>query len=98
MKTIIIPANKSDMKRLGIQPWDEQKTAITITLTPAYGRDYTNLKDLKRDWNADKDFILQAFGHRYDGKPANKSDMKRSESGYFKVRYNKLTKVAMLSV
>lgn len=32
-----------------------------MTLTPAYGRDYTSAKAAKADFDAEKDFILQSF-------------------------------------
>lgn len=35
-----------------------------ITLTPAYGRDYKFAKDVKADWESNKDFII----HRHSGR------------------------------
>lgn len=32
-----------------------------IEAVPAYGRDYTNQKDVKSDWDAGKDFIAMSF-------------------------------------
>lgn len=43
-----------------------------IEVEPAYGRDYKNQKDLKADWNANKDFRDTASG-RY----VNKADADR---------------------
>ena len=31
----------------------------TITLTPAYGRDYSSKANVLADWDANKDFIIQ---------------------------------------
>jgi hypothetical protein len=45
-----------------------------ITVTPAYGRDYKTAKAAKADWKAGKDFIINAFGHPYDGKPISIRD------------------------
>ena len=30
------------------------------TLTPAFGRDYKNIRDLKHDWANNRDFVLNA--------------------------------------
>jgi hypothetical protein len=43
-----------------------------VTLSPAYGRDYKSAKAVKADYDAGKDFILNAFGCRWNGKPINK--------------------------
>ena len=45
-----------------------------LTLIPAYGRDYKSGKAVKADWEDNKDFIIQSFGHPYDGKYINKKD------------------------
>ncbi len=50
-----------------------------ITLIPAYGRDYKSKKALMDDFDGDKDFIIQDFFNKYDGKPCNKSDLKRDD-------------------
>ena len=63
-----------------------------ITLIPAYGRDYKSKKDVLADWNAGKDFVIQAIMHPYDGKPANKRDM-ATETSSVMLRYQRLTKV-----
>jgi hypothetical protein len=31
----------------------------TITLTPAYGRDYSSKANVLADWDANKDFVIQ---------------------------------------
>jgi hypothetical protein len=65
----------------------------TITVVPAYGRDYKNRNDVLADWNANKDFIIQDFFNPYDGKPANKSDL----VGYtVNIRYSNLMKIAVV--
>jgi hypothetical protein len=46
-----------------------------MTLTPAYGRDYKSKKAVLADWEAGKDFIIADITSRWDGKPANKSDL-----------------------
>jgi hypothetical protein len=64
-----------------------------ITLTPAYGRDYKNIKAILDDWDSGKDFLIAQFGHPYDGKPANKSDLTEHSVS---VRYSKLRKVTLI--
>jgi len=64
-----------------------------ITLIPAYGRDYKSVKAIKEDWNAGKDFLIAQYGHPYDGKAANKSDMK---GVVVSIRYSKMRKVTII--
>jgi hypothetical protein len=60
-----------------------------ITLTPAYGRDYTSKAKAIADWEAGKDFILNDFESRWNGKPVNISQL----PGKVLIRYGKLRKV-----
>ena len=65
----------------------------TITVVPAYGRDYTSKAKVLADWNANKDFIIQDLFNPYDGKPANKSDLR----GYtVNIRYSNLMKILVV--
>ena len=48
---------------------------MTITLTPAYGRDYKTAKAAKADFAAGKDFIIANFNHPYSGKPCNREQL-----------------------
>ncbi len=34
---------------------------MSITVTPAYGRDYTSAAKAKSDWDSGKDFVLNSF-------------------------------------
>ena len=45
---------------------------IWVEVEPAYGRDYTNAKDVKADWAANKDFRDTASGQY-----TNKADIDR---------------------
>ena len=45
-------------------------------LIPAYGRDYTSKAKVLADFHADKDFIISDIASRWDGKSANKPDLK----------------------
>jgi hypothetical protein len=68
--------------------------ARTVTVTPAYGRDYKSAKGALADWYHGKDFILQDVQSRYDGKPINLCDA--SEAGLkVKIRFANNRKVVM---
>ena len=63
---------------------------IYLTLVPAYGRDYSNIKSVLADFDNDKDFIVSTFG--YPEKPVNKSNL--IEMGYacVSIRFDRLRK------
>jgi hypothetical protein len=66
-----------------------------MTLTPAYGRDYKSAKEVKADWEANKDFIIADISSPYDGKPMNKQD---APKGTYNIRYKKLTQICVITV
>lgn len=65
-----------------------------MILVPAYGRDYKNAAAVKKDWEANKDFIVMDISMgRDDGRYINKSDFDAIKnqaltSGSY-IRYNK---------
>ncbi len=61
-------------------------------LVPAYGRDYTSMKAVQADFNADKDF--QTAGGQY----INRLQVKELGMRTIQVRYGKLRKIGMLKV
>ena len=66
------------------------KKVNTITLIPAYGRDYHSKADVLADWEANKDFIIANVTHRYMGKPANRSQIEEAHpTSKVKLRYHK---------
>lgn len=67
-----------------------------ITLTPAYGRDYTSGKAAQADFDADKDFILNDMSSPYDGKPVNKSQIDKGTT--VNLRYKRLTQIKVVKV
>jgi len=69
----------------------------SLTLTPAYGRDYKNAKDVKTDFNSNKDFIVADFFNQYDGKPANKQDLTGAYDQVM-IRYKKLTQITLIKL
>jgi hypothetical protein len=59
---------------------------MTITLVPAYGRDYTSKKLALADFNAGKDFKICDMSSPWDGKYCSIRDL----SGYtVRIRYKK---------
>jgi len=67
-----------------------------MTLTPAYGRDYTSVKKVKADWEANKDFVIADVFHPDSGRYVNKQDLPAGTS--VNVRYAAMRKVCVLKV
>jgi hypothetical protein len=61
------------------------------SLVPAYGRDYKNKKEILKDFNGHKDFILMPES-RYINKPQIKKGIT------VHIRYKKLTSVCAIKV
>lgn len=64
-----------------------------ITVLPAYGRDYKSAKDVKADWDANKDFVICDIMSPDDGRYINKQDAKGMTVN---IRYSKKTKVTVV--
>ena len=69
-----------------------------MTLTPAYGRDYTSKAKAEKDFRAGKDFIISDMFHQYDGKPVNITDLKATGCKTVNIRYKGLRSVAVIEV
>ena len=67
-----------------------------ITLTPAYGRDYRSKREAVEAFKSGADFILNSFTSQFDGKPCSIRDFSPGDA--VKVRYNNLTRVAVVTV
>ncbi len=67
----------------------------TLTVTPAYGRDYKSGKAAKQAWREGKDFIIANIMHKYDGKPMNKQDADQSQTTVM-IRYKGLTQLTIV--
>ena len=63
----------------------------TLTLVPAYGRDYASMAAVEQDWKSGKDFAIAA-----SGKYCSKRDFKPGQQVW--VRYARLRKVMCLTV
>jgi len=62
-----------------------------IEVTPAYGRDYKNQREVKADWDADKDFRDTVSGRYINKSGAQAAGLKVI------VRYGKLLKVMSMN-
>ena len=63
---------------------------MSMTLTPAYGRDYKSKAAVLADLKADKDFL-------FFGKPINRPQLLETGKPFFNARYNSLRKVSVIS-
>lgn len=66
------------------------------TISPAYGRDYKNKKQIEADFNAEKDFIIEDYGHPYSGRYVNKQQMLDQKT--VGVRYGKMRKYVTIKI
>lgn len=66
-----------------------------MTLTPAYGRDYKSIKDAKADFDANKDWIIDDYFSKWDGKPVNKEQLIGET---VTLRFNQLTETTTFTV
>jgi len=62
-----------------------------VTVSPAYGRDYTSQKAAKADWAAGKDFVIQSIETGAAGRMVSKSEAPASWK--IMIRYARMTKV-----
>jgi len=66
----------------------------SLTLLPAYGRDYTSQKAVKKDWNEGKDFVIATmFGGHY-GQYVGINDAPKD--AYIFIRYDKKRKIVQV--
>ena len=68
---------------------------VSITLTPAYGRDYDSAEAAKQDFFANKDFILNDIFDPWNGRPINK-DQVTAVTTEIRIRYKNLTRVTVI--
>ena len=68
----------------------------TLTVRNAYGRDFKSKREILEHYNSNKDF--QNLNVLTSGAIVNKQDAKRFKVNYLNVRYNNLTKIAVIDV
>lgn len=69
-----------------------------VTVTPAYGRDYTSAEKAIADWAAGKDFILRDPTSRWDGKPINEEDARNAGITKVSIRYAGATQITVVKL
>jgi len=70
----------------------------SITVVPAYRRDYKSKKAVEAAWKANKDFLIQDITSPHDGRYINLSDAKRAGISMVKVYYNNMRNATMIRV
>ena len=66
----------------------------TISLVPAYGRDYKSKKEVKEAFNSGKDFKIMDISNPWDGRYASRVEL--TEYRQVRIRYSKLRKVCII--
>ena len=65
-----------------------------VNLVPAYGRDYTTPEQVKKDWEANKDFRIADIGQgREDGRYTSKRDW---EGKWVRIRFSHLQQITIV--
>ncbi len=68
-----------------------------IVLTPVSYRDYKSRKAMMSDWNKNRFFEIASIGQNY-GRTCTKSDAHRAGWGTVQIRFDRLTKFAIVTV
>lgn len=71
---------------------------MSMTLTPAYGRDYTSQKAVKADFEDGKDFVIADMMHPDCGRYCNREDLQREGVKAVNIRYKRNTQVCVVKV
>lgn len=67
-----------------------------MTLTPAYGRDYTSAKSVKADFDGNKDFVIADVFGGQAGRYINKEQLPVGSS--VMIRFKQLRSVTVIKV
>lgn len=70
----------------------------TITLLPAYGRDYTSRKAVIADLLAGKDFIIADLFNPHDGRYASIVELREDNYSVLNIRYKNKRQVAVIKM
>ena len=68
---------------------------MTLTMVPAYGRDYNSKRAVEKALKNHADFRVQDVGSKWDGMVGNLLNIKTEGYEEVKVRYSKLRKVTI---
>jgi hypothetical protein len=70
----------------------------SITISPAYGRDYTSKAKALADWDANKDFVIQDIRLNGYVSKSQVPDLIRDGISKIMLRYNKMHMVVLLKL
>jgi len=70
----------------------------SITISPAYGRDYTSKAKALADWDANKDFVIQDIRLSGYVSKSQVPDLIRDDISKIMLRYNKMHMVVLLKL
>lgn len=72
----------------------------TLTVSPAYGRDYTKRADALQAWQDGKDFRIEGFGHYAGAYVSSRDAGQLRADGYdsISIRFKKLTQQAFIDL
>jgi hypothetical protein len=70
----------------------------SITISPAYGRDYTSKAKALADWDANKDFVIQDMRLSGYVSKSQVPDLIRDGISKIMLRYNKMHMVVLLKL
>lgn len=71
-----------------------------LTLTPSYGRDYSNKNEVLIAWTTSQDFTIQDMSSMFNGRQINVGDVERTpelEGTTFRIRYKRRMNIAHVS-
>jgi hypothetical protein len=68
----------------------------TVTLIPAFGRDYQTRKQVEADWVAGKDFKIASYFNMQKGYCGSYTSIRDWENATVRVRFNRLRNVCTL--
>ena len=89
--------NKYGERVTNNKPIIQRRQKMTLTLTPAYGRDYKSIAEVKQAFNNNMDFVIETIFSPHCGRYCNKSDLSRDNQKSVKIRYGKLRKVTVIN-
>jgi hypothetical protein len=70
----------------------------TITIGPAYGRDYTSKAKALADWDANKDFVIHDLFHNGYVSKSQKDQLIQDGITKIMLRYNKMHMVVLIKL
>jgi hypothetical protein len=70
----------------------------SITLSPAYGRDFKSRRDAEENFASNQDWRIESIASGYAGAYATRAELKNAGIQEVELRYAKLTKVTIVKL